>query len=251
MKDDHSRKFRYDPRPYLRSLVTVEGIALRRSVLQEVAPGDWELGDRLMSEIVAEQDPGGSWGEDLEVTGRRMHDLLDLDVVPNHPALELAAEWSLDHLDPVFEGAVPFTLVQAPALLSLIRMGRSYEGPVQRVVSLLSYDVDRWLPEAGIDEIASAVTLLLADPHEQHSVAVPRAVDQLIRAVDAPCATDEDRYAALDTLGSTESGEASDWVERNVALVREAQEETGAWESHTAAVVRALCGHGLWESLLP
>ena len=251
MKDNDPGKLRHDPRPYLRSLATVEGIALRRSVLQEVAPGDWELGDRLMDEIVAEQDSGGSWAEDLEVTGRRMHDLLDLDVVPDHPALELAAEWSLDHLDPAFEGAVPFTTDQAPALLSLIRMGRSYEGPVQRAVLPLSYDIDRWLPEASAEEIASAIKLLLADPHERRSAAVPMAATQLILIADKPCATHEARYLALEALGSTELGEARDWVERNLAFVREAQDETGAWGPHTAAVVRALCEHGLWDSLLP
>jgi hypothetical protein len=233
------------------SLSTVEELALRRTVLREAAPGDWELGNRLMRELQAAQLEDGSWAGDLDQTGACMLAQLDLDVVSNHPSLELAAEWVLDHLEPVLEGALPFTRNQVPALLALLRMGRQHELAVQRVVSQLAFDAAGWLPTADRDDIALAVKLLLADPVARSSPVVLEALERLIEAAQAAEPTEVERCALLDLCGLTELPSARDWVVSQVPFVIDGQREDGGWGEHTAVVVRALCTHGLWEPLLP
>jgi len=250
MSDASAPSFRRNPRFHLLSLATVEGLALRRTVLREAAPGDWELGNRLMRELQAAQLEDGSWAGDLEQTGAGMLALLDLDVVPNHPALELAAEWVLEHLEPVLEGALSFTRNQVPALLALLRMGRQHEPAAQRVVSQLSADEAGWLPTADNADIALALKLLLADPVARSSPVVAEALERLVGAAQGCDPAEVERFALLEACGLTDLPAARDWTVSQVPFVVGSQREDGGWGEHTPAVVRALCTHGLWESLL-
>jgi len=251
MSDERPLKLRHDPRPYLRSLATVEGLSIRRLILNEVVPGDWELGERLMRKILSEQDADGSWGQCLKRTGQRMLELLDLDVVANHPSLEYSAEWLLGNLEPVFDRPLPFTLEQNPGLLALVRIGRHYEQPVQRVVTQLTIAEEHWLPEASPEELFATIELLLADPNERDSATVPRAVEALVGWVETAEATDADRMLCLEVCGMTDFASARDWVEQRLPLVIDSQAGDGGWGSQTRGAVGALCSHGFWESLLP
>lgn len=244
-------KFHYDPRPYLWSLTTVAGVALRRSVLHEQAPGDWELGNRLMRDLLAAQEREGSWEHDLAVTGRRLQDLLALDVVCNHPAVERAVAWLLDNLPPPGDAPFPIATRYRDALLSLIQVDRHLEPPVLKTVNLLAHEGERWLPGATPEQLAAGIRLLSADPVERNSPVVSEAFVALTEQSDGWSPDDERVFLVIDVCGINESPVAEEWLRTALPIVIERQEQEGGWGGWTPVVVRALRLHGVWDDLLP
>ena len=249
--------FRRDPMQFAESDASLEGARLRVLVFGRPEPGDRELIDAKLAEMLTAQRADGSLGDTSKETGSGLLELLELGADPERPEVRRAGDALLRQVRAgknANEWYEKDGVLNIYALHALCLLGMGEEPEVRHSLQSL---LDRqelwndpwqgcpWTPEvfwsgvwAGrhvVPEVAEAV-----------SDGIRRVIEQMNAA---GCCGYNDPWGFVQAAGQIDSPRAAALVGKQVPMILRGQRPDGGWGGRSFHVFRALNAHGLLDEL--
>ena len=244
--------FRYDPMNWVESDDSLNGALVRRYVFHKPNPGDEEILEKRIKEILGEQNEDGTLSDDprhrYQFTCEALSRLADLGVGPAREEVRRAVDAVLRERDE--ESADPIGIYTIRALCQL---GMGDRPEVKEGLERLVARQEEWndayagCPWTPIEHLQ---TLWMGREVLDATELIEGALTWIAEGMNsAGCLSYKDPWGFLRIAGFVELPVARRIVARQIPMILRGQEPDGGWGDRSLSVFRALVSHGLLEPL--
>ena len=247
--------FRYDPMAFVEQSDSLQAALVRRHVFHKPRPGDDEILQKRVEEIIAEQREDGSLGKPGHDKAAKLMELADCGADPNRPEVKRAIEASLRGQEDK-DGEVWIRDIRALCMFGVI-------DPPQ-VKASLQANLDReeeWNGPYKICPWGQAFYLRALWPAREiidTTDVCRRTLTWMVEGLnDAGCVSYKDPWGLVWAAGIIDLPEAKRLVELQVRNILRGQKPDGGWgtdpydqwSKNSLKVYQALVNHGLFDKL--
>jgi len=252
--ETHGYGFRLDPMAWIDSAGTIQAAQVRTVLLGRHLPGDTELLQREIQDILGSQDANGALGDN---TAGRLIRLQRLGCSPDRAEVQRAvgAMCRDDGNDDGLLGPYEIQAAVWGGHDDADLLGRSVQALIDQVMELDFWCACPWTGEVHLQGLWSG------RQYADVSAALERGLQVMRDALEAGTGYPLylDPWGFLDCVGRIDLPEARQVVERQVPLILRGQHDDGTWGGldhlgygpgdRTFLVMRALVNHDLLETL--
>jgi hypothetical protein len=252
--DLFSYGFRYDPLEFVKNSKSLQAVLVRRHVFHDPLPGDDEIIQKRIAEILAGQKEDGSLGEPGHEKAELLMELADLGVDPNRPEVKKAIEAALrgndEDPDPWIRDVRALCMLGVTdppeikaALESVVDREEEWNGP---------WKICPWGQAFYLRALWEAREVV--DTKDLMASILTWMGDGLN---DAGCITFKDPWGLIWAAGIIDLPEAEHLVELEVPTILRGQRPDGgwgtgpygSWSMDSLKVFQALVNHGYFDKL--
>jgi hypothetical protein len=252
--DLFSYGFRYDPMKFVEESDSLQAVLVRRHVFHNPKPGDDEIIQKRIEEILAGQREDGTLGEPGHERAELLMELADLGADPNRPEIKKAIEASLQNNDSKpgpwirdIRALCMFGVTEPPqikaALEAIMEREEEWNGP---------YKICPWGQAFYIRALWEARDVVDTKP------LIARTLTWMSNGLnDAGCITYKDPWGLIWAAGIIDMPEAKHLVELEIPTILRGQQPDGgwgtgpygSWSRESLKVYQALVNHGYFDML--